>query len=513
MPRRRNRGGGARPAGEAGPAGETRPTHVTDLPGATAPAGSGRQPVTQGRQGGEGQPAARQGGEGRQRNEGQQRHEGRPKGQRQGGDKRQRAEGRPGRQGGDNRQRPEPSAPEPNPQSNDSRARIEARLLELERQGADIRRRAASRLAENGRPASESRQRPEDRPESRPRGDSRLRPGGASRPGQEGRQGTGANKQRGEGRFRPNSRPGGGEGKGKIEGRARNDSRFRGDSRRRGDSRQAERRPPRLPADGIRAKSQRGEFGESWWARRWLGILEGFGYGTRLTRGRTYARDGAVLSIEVGRGKVSAKVQGSRATPYRVTIGIDPLSDSQWGRAIDAMAEQAIFAAKLLEGEMPQEIEQAFSAAGVPLFPQSPHDLNTSCSCPDYANPCKHIAAVYYLLGERFDEDPFLIFELRGRSKTQVIEGLRERRAAAASGELAAAPAEPIASLADQLARFDEPGADLDPIVPHIVAPKVDSGILRRYGPSPADTSMDIHAIYKMMTRAALERMFGSGSS
>ncbi len=328
----------------------------------------------------------------------------------------------------------------------------------------------------------------------------------------------GAGKARGEGRYRGSgaARPesGGrsrGDGRPRGEGRFKGESRFRGEGRARGE-RHAERHPPRIPADGIRAKSQRGEFGESWWARRWIGVLEGFGYGTRLTRGRTYARDGAVLNIEVGRGKVSAKVQGSRVTPYRVTIGIDPLSDAQWERAIDAMAEQALFAAKLLEGEMPQEIEQAFSAARVPLFPQSAHDVATNCSCPDYANPCKHIAAVYYLLGERFDEDPFLIFELRGRSKAQVIDALRGRRAAAASDDLADAPVERVPSLIDRLSHFDEPGADLEPIVPQIVAPKVDSGILRRYGPSPADTSMDIHAIYKMMTRAALERMFGGGS-
>ncbi len=162
-------------------------------------------------------------------------------------------------------------------------------------------------------------------------------------------------------------------------------------------------RRPRLPANGIRAKSQRGDFGESWWARRWIEVLEGLGYGTRLTRGRNYARNGAVLSIDITPGHVSARVQGSQRTPYKVTIAAIPLSSAQWEKATDAMAEQAIFAAKLLAGEMPREIEQAFAAAKVALFPSRSGDLETSCTCPDYANPCKHIAAVYFLLGERFD--------------------------------------------------------------------------------------------------------------
>ena len=284
--------------------------------------------------------------------------------------------------------------------------------------------------------------------------------------------------------------------------------------RRRGRPSQQEWREhkPRLPADGIRAKSQRGEFGESWWAKRWIGVLEGFGYGSRLTRGRTYARGGAVLSIEFSKGKVSARVQGSRPTPYQVTIAVPALNDAQWQRAIDAMAAQAIFSAKLLAGEMPQEIEQAFAQAKVPLFPQSAHDITTTCSCPDVANPCKHIAAVYYLLGERFDEDPFLLFELRGRKKDQIIAALRVQRA----DTVAAAPDRPpeperAPPLGELLATFDAPGAELAQIAPHIAAPPMASPMLRRYGPSPADTSNELHDIYRALTRAGLDRLFANG--
>ncbi len=269
-------------------------------------------------------------------------------------------------------------------------------------------------------------------------------------------------------------------------------------------------RRPRLPADGIKAKSQRGDFGESWWAKRWISVLEGFGYGGRLARGRTYARGGAVLSIEIGRGQVSAKVQGSLPRPYQVKISLAPLSDAQWASATGAMAEQAIFAAKLLAGEMPQEIEQAFAAAKVPLFPRNSRDLTTTCSCPDQANPCKHIAAVYYLLGERFDEDPFLLFELRGRNKDQIGAALRGRRAdTSADAVYAAAPRERAPALADLLVGFDEPATPLERIAPHVAAPEVEAGLLRRYGAPPAGVEDGLRAAYTTLTRAALERLLG----
>ena len=144
--------------------------------------------------------------------------------------------------------------------------------------------------------------------------------------------------------------------------------------------------PPSRPLaarDGIKAKNVRGAFGASWWAKRWIGTLETFGWGARLQRGRSYARSGQVLTIDLQAGRVQAKVQGSRPTPYKVKLEIAPLSDQQWNRAIDGMAGQAIFGAKLLAGEMPQNIEEAFTDAGVALLPQSARDIATRCSCPD----------------------------------------------------------------------------------------------------------------------------------
>ena len=166
---------------------------------------------------------------------------------------------------------------------------------------------------------------------------------------------------------------------------------------------------PSRPLDargGIKSQARRGAFGESWWARRWIAVLETFHIGARLQRGRSYARSGQALSIDIEKGIVRAKVQGSRPRPYDVTIKMKQLVDAQWKKLEKTLVGKPIYAASLLAGEMPQDIEEAFKQAGVPLFPETSRDLATDCSCPDWSNPCKHIAAVYYLLGEEFDRDP-----------------------------------------------------------------------------------------------------------
>jgi uncharacterized Zn finger protein len=178
---------------------------------------------------------------------------------------------------------------------------------------------------------------------------------------------------------------------------------------------------PRATKGGIKAQSKRGAFGQSWWAKRWIQVLESFHIGGRLDRGRSYARKGQVVSIEIDTGQVKAIVQGSDPTPYQVTIGLPVLSNQDWKKLAKALSRQALFSVKLLAGEMPQDIEQAFADSGLSLFPAKMTDLETDCSCPDWSNPCKHIAAVYYLLGEEFDRDPFLIFKLRGMLREELV--------------------------------------------------------------------------------------------
>ena len=186
---------------------------------------------------------------------------------------------------------------------------------------------------------------------------------------------------------------------------------------------------PRKVKGGIKAASQRGSFGENWWSRRWIEVLESFDIGARLQRGRSYARHGQVLSIDIKKEKVKARVQGSRPQPYQVTIEVRPLGESEWKPLAEQLSKQALFAAKLLAGEMPPEIESAFKEVGLSLFPEKSQELSTDCSCPDWSNPCKHVAAVYYLLGEAFNQDPFLLFRLRGLDREEFMKLLGQNQA------------------------------------------------------------------------------------
>ena len=180
------------------------------------------------------------------------------------------------------------------------------------------------------------------------------------------------------------------------------------------------------PEHGIRMKKA----GTTWWGARFLEALEqvlGADAG-RLARGRTYARAGRAHDLCVERGRVTAQVTGSRPTPYAIVIQLKQLDESAWSRAIDGMAKKAQFSAELLAGQMPPAIDEVFQSAELSLFPKRRADLETSCSCPDWGDPCKHVAAAYYVLGEALDRDPFLLFELRGKSKSQVLDALRKAR-------------------------------------------------------------------------------------
>lgn len=269
---------------------------------------------------------------------------------------------------------------------------------------------------------------------------------------------------------------------------------------------------PREVEGGLKARSQRGAFGKSWWAGRWIAALERLMDAGRLTRGRSYARKGQVLSIEETPDGITARVQGSRPKPYKVSIQVAPLTDAQWDKVMDALAEQALFTAQLLAGEMPQDIEQAFSAAGVSLFPAKRGDLVTECSCPDYANPCKHVAATHYILGERFDEDPFLLFRLRGRTQEQILEDLRQRRAGQTETIEEEPAEEETVPLEDCLEHFWELGASLENVPVSIRLPAVEMPLLKRlseaaFVPEPGIESM-LQAAYQAIGQEAIRAAF-----
>src|SRR6266851_1279061 len=261
-----------------------------------------------------------------------------------------------------------------------------------------------------------------------------------------------------------------------------------------------ERHGPRLPSHGIKAHTRRGAFGRSWWASRWITALERLVNPGRLARGRSYARTGQVVSLEVGREGVQAVVQGSRAEPYKVDIKFKRLSDAEWERVIDAMASEALYAARLLSAEMPEQIEDVFAAAGTSLFPSEKNDMRTSCSCPDTANPCKHIAAVHYLLGERFDEDPFLMFLLRGRSQDEIVAALRARRAGPDSEAI------PDVEQAEEpdLATFWSAPPQTEEVALHFALPESDALPVKGLGPPPFVRDQAAIAA----TTAAMERLY-----
>jgi uncharacterized Zn finger protein len=196
--------------------------------------------------------------------------------------------------------------------------------------------------------------------------------------------------------------------------------------------RDAEPTRPRAVTGGIQLSSARGAVARTWWSQRFIGVLEEIGVGGRLSRGRSYARAGQIVTMDVDVGAVRAVVQGSRPRPYQVRIGIPAFGKAEWGQIAQALVDDASYAAALLNGEMPREIESVFDAVGLTLFPADARELAMDCSCPDFQVPCKHLAAVFYVLAERFDADPFEILALRGRSREALLEDLRARRAAAA---------------------------------------------------------------------------------
>lgn len=239
------------------------------------------------------------------------------------------------------------------------------------------------------------------------------------------------------------------------------------------------------------ARSARGAIGERWWSRRFLEVLESFALGSRLTRGKNYARRGQVLSLSVAPGVVTASVQGSRKIPYKVTIALSAFSELVWAKVEVSLAEQAIHSARLLAGEMPHDLEDVFVAAGAPLFPQRVQDLSMSCSCPDWEVPCKHLAAAFYLLAESFDDDPFAILLWRGRGREALLGRLRELRGGEpVQASEPAVPAAKVPRVGAAMALADLVLADLDfwtgsPIPALPVHAELPTDLLLRQLPDP----------------------------
>ena len=186
---------------------------------------------------------------------------------------------------------------------------------------------------------------------------------------------------------------------------------------------------PRLPGPSAPRASGRRPFGASWWGRAWVEALEQRAQldPNRLPRGRTYARSGAVGQLTLGPGEVLAEVQGSRRAPYKVRVRVRVFVEAEWDRLFDALAAEIGHTAALLEGELPSGVADDVRTVGLDLLP-GPGELQPRCSCPDWADPCKHAAAVCYLVADALDIDPFGVLLLRGRGREEVLAGLRACR-------------------------------------------------------------------------------------
>ena len=182
---------------------------------------------------------------------------------------------------------------------------------------------------------------------------------------------------------------------------------------------------------------------QPWWVEQWMELINSYRFKKRLERAWTYAREGNVTSIRFEGRRVHARVQGTGEDPYKVKLWLDVLNDEDWRYVLEALTQKARWSAQLLAGIMPADIERAFAASGRRLFPFKLQEVRSECSCPDKANPCKHISAVYFLMGERFSEDPFVLFQLRGRTRAKLLDDLADyRRKALKARADAAAEAE-----------------------------------------------------------------------
>jgi uncharacterized Zn finger protein len=284
---------------------------------------------------------------------------------------------------------------------------------------------------------------------------------------------------------------------------------------------------PRKVRGGIKLISATGRYPDSWPSQRWMRLIEQAAPGEALLEGLGYATAGQTRRLGIDSGRIGGAVQGTSPAAYECSITLTPFTHDQSEQVIHAMIDQAVYAAKLLAGELPANIEDVFAPLNLKLFPTDPAELTPACNCrtrrmtapPQFArtgaNPpalppaapppepvdtgpvspwCKHICCLAYLVAERFTTDPFLIFTLRGLPREELLERLRQRRAAAGSGAggaLVYTPAVPGVSdlepspLEESLASFWDAGAGLSQLDMPIAKPEVSHPLLRRLGPSP----------------------------
>lgn len=268
--------------------------------------------------------------------------------------------------------------------------------------------------------------------------------------------------------------------------------------------RQPYRSEPKLPVNprrvrgGVKLSAKEGEQLGNWISQRFFRIIEAEADGEAVREGLNYARLGQTKTLEITDEGVDALVQGRRTRPYPVTIRLETFNAEQRGRVIETMVEQSRYAAKLLAGELPSDIEDLFAPLGLRLFPAELSQMQTSCKCGE--GPwCKHAVCAAALVAERMAQDPFILFQIRGLASEEMLESIRERRAIAAQGERAVPvhrahvpgasdySAPPLEDVVDRF--WDGERLDVNSVDLSIVPPEVAHALLRRLGPSPFEGS------------------------
>ncbi|MFP3896838.1 MAG: hypothetical protein ACLFV5_08420 [Anaerolineales bacterium] len=259
---------------------------------------------------------------------------------------------------------------------------------------------------------------------------------------------------------------------------------------------------------------------KSWWAKQWLRALGQWLDAERLAEGKKYVGQDYPANLTINSGSVVAQIKGTALQPYQIHIEIDTFGDKEWERALDAMFQQAGYAAHLLNDEMPPAIEVVFRSVGLSLFPGARSDLRSHCSCGSPIVPCEHVAGVYHLLAQRLDRDPFLLFHMRGQNREQVLAGFRARRASRSqhererqSHEKQGRGALASISLPSDSHTFWKMGPQIEDVEIDVKPPEIHMEVLKLLGiPSFVNEEMlekNLPQIYQRVSQKALEIAYG----
>ncbi|MFZ4573903.1 MAG: hypothetical protein ACOYN0_05865 [Phycisphaerales bacterium] len=253
----------------------------------------------------------------------------------------------------------------------------------------------------------------------------------------------------------------------------------------------------------MRLGNSEGLAAAGWAAQRWARVVELAAAGEQVKEGLEYAKLGQTKRIGYVSGRIEASVQGRAHRAYSTIIRMTPFTPEQWDRVVVGLTEGAVYAAKLLAGEMPANIEDVFIPLGLKLFPTETSDVSVACTCTEYMAAatsgapefwCKHVCSIAHLFADRLSAEPFLMFSIRGVDGPDLLERLRQRRAVV-SAALGATPVYPqrIPGVSDipnrpldeEIERFWEAGQELHSLDIPVEAPPVSHPLLRRLGPSP----------------------------